>query len=91
VLAQLTKAACSTFTSTAKSLAGGDEIIIIYPHYEANVEPGLNEYSLHIFNGFFRNPDPCFRLAVRWKASQEQQEDLNLPPLLAEFSANVCR
>ena len=35
-LAQLTMAACSTFTSTAKSLAGDYEIIIIYPRNASN-------------------------------------------------------
>ena len=51
MLAQLTMAACSTFTSTAKSLAGCDEIIIIYPRNMANAGSVMNEYSLHIFQG----------------------------------------
>ena len=52
MLAQLTTAACSTFTSTAKSLAGGDEATIISRHHVANMDLGMNEYSLHIFNDF---------------------------------------
>ena len=49
LLALQTAEACSTFTSTAKSLAGRDEIIIIYPRNAANCCPVMNEYSLHIF------------------------------------------
>ena len=60
VLAQLTKAACSTFTSTAKSLAGRDEIIIIYPRNASNDCPVMNEYSLHIFQDASSIPDLCF-------------------------------
>ena len=37
-----------------------DGIIIIYPRNASNGCPVMNEYSLHIFQGFFCNPDPYF-------------------------------
>ena len=49
-----------TDPSTAKSLAGRDEIIIIYPRNASNDCPVMNEYSLHIFQDASSIPDLCF-------------------------------
>lgn len=51
MFAKLTKAACSTIASTAKSLAESDGIIVISSLTVKNSAFGLNEYSAYINQG----------------------------------------